>query len=587
MRSPATKYKGLKFLMVLAFVIAACAIAVAENGNVDSNEVSTTVIRPDMNIAVNKYSNEASTTLATPDMNSAVSEDSNEVPMTLEQRMQKKISVNFINTPIEDVIKMIAEQADVDIIKSPTVIGNVTATLTNVPLREALNNILSVHGYGCLIDKDMISVKPLSEITQQEERTDTKVYHITYADVAEVESALNKFLSKRGSISSSKGTSDIIVKDVESNIKAIDSFIEKVDRMTAQVMVEVRIYDITSTEGFDIGAEWDIGRNTPITTVKDTDTYKKTDTTTSPTDTFERTITDTVDTLDPTKTGTVTKTTTTLKPGTTGYGITDTKEITKDASKSWQDSAAGEATSSYTYKKSKPFVGGSFDADTAGTIRLGLLDTVNVEIALNVLRTEVGAKLLADPRILVLDNETAEFKIISEIPYTESSTTSSGGSMTSTQFKEVGVELKVTPHVTRDGMVRLHIIPEFSVVSELGDIVPNSGGTRGVPTIDARKADTKALVKDGQTVVLGGLRKRTVSQNVTKIPLLGDVPILGNLFTDVSEEVKTNELLIFITPKIVIEPTLLPNELKGLEATEFGSPKVIYTGDEKAEKAEK
>jgi type II secretory pathway component GspD/PulD (secretin) len=187
----------------------------------------------------------------------------------------------------------------------------------------------------------------------------------------------------------------------------------------------------------------------------------------------------------------------------------------------------------------------------------------------------------------VLDNETAEFKIISEIPYTEQSTTSSGGSMTSTQFKDVGVELKVTPHVTRDGMVRLHIIPEFSVVSKLGSIIPNSGGTRGVPTIDARKADTKALVKDGQTVVLGGLRKRTVSQNISKIPILGDIPLLGGVFSEVSEEVETNELIIFITPKIVIEPTLSANESKGLEATEFGGPKVIYTGDEKAEKSEK
>jgi type IV pilus assembly protein PilQ len=564
MRSPTTKYKGLKFLMVLAFVIAACIIAVAENGNEDSNEVSTTVTSPDTNSAVNEDSNqhevpttvalpdvnsavnedsnqqEVSTTVTSPDMNSAVNKDSNEVSTTLEQRMQKTISVDCINTPIEDVIRMIAEQADVDIIKSPTVTGSVTATLTNVPLREAMNNILAVHGYGCVIDKNMIRIAPLSEITQQEERTDTKVYHITYADVAEVETALNKFITKRGSISSSKGTSDIIVKDVESNIKAMDSFIEQIDRMTPQVMVEVRIYDITSTEGFDIGAEWAAGRNNPIAVLTD-----------------------------------VTTKTTAAGATTTGRVKTDTRNT------AWQKSDAGLAANSYAYRKSKPFVGGSFDADTGGTIRLGLLDTVNVDIALNVLRTQVGAKLLADPRILVLDNETAEFKIISEIPYTEASDTSAGGTLTSTKFKEVGVELKVTPHVTRDGMVRLHIIPEFSVVSELGAIV---AGGHAVPTVDSRKADTKALVKDGQTVVIGGLRKRTVSQDVSKIPILGDVPLLGGLFMEVSEEVKTNELLIFITPRIVVEPTLSAGELKGLEATEFGDPKITYTEDEKAEK---
>jgi type II secretory pathway component GspD/PulD (secretin) len=325
-------------------------------------------------------------------------------------------------------------------------------------------------------------------------------------------------------------------------------------------MVEVRIYDVTSTDGFDIGAEWAAGRNNPITSSVHTNEYK---------------IADTVDTVVPANTGTVTK---------------DTDTTTKETKTAWQDSDAGltSGIESYTYRKSKPFVGGSFDSDNAGTIRLGLLDTVNVEIVLNILRTQVGAKLLANPRILVLDNETAEFKIISEIPYTETSDSSAGGTMTSTKFKEVGVELKVKPHVTREGMIRLDIIPKFSVVSELGSIIPNGGGLRGVPTIDAREVNTKALVKDGQTVVLGGLRKRTVTQTVKKIPFLGDVPIIGNLFSDVSEEVVTNELIIFLTPKVIIEPTLSPKERKGFEATEFGGPRITYTGDEKAEeKAEK
>jgi type IV pilus assembly protein PilQ len=555
MKSPVMKYEGLKrVIAVFAFIVVVCAIVIAENGNEDSNGVSTTVATPDTDSAVIEGSNPIESPANPVESPTNPVEDSNQQEPTLEERMMKTISIDFINTPIDDAIKMMAEQADVDYVKSPTVVGDVTATLTNVPLKEALNNILAVHGFGYVLDKNMISVKPLSEITQQEERLETRVYHITYADISEVETALNKFITKRGSMSSSKGTSDIIVKDVESNIKAIDDFISKIDRETPQVMVEVRIYDVTSTEGFDIGAEWDMGRNNPITSVSRT---------------LTNTITDTVDTVTPANTGTVTA---------VGDATTETTNT------AWQDSAAGATTSSYTYRKSNPFVGGAFAADTAGTIRIGFLDTVNAEITLNILRTQVGAKLLADPRILVLDNETAQFKIVSEIPYTETSDTSSGGSMTSTKFKEVGVELQVTPHVAKDDMVRLHIVPEFSVVSTLGNIIPNSGGLRGVPTVDARKADTTALVLSGQTVVLGGLRKRTVSQDVSKIPLLGDVPILGTLFSDVSEEVETNELIIFITPKIIDdEQTLTAEENKGLDATTFPGPKVSYTEDEKAE----
>jgi type IV pilus assembly protein PilQ len=377
-----------------------------------------------------------------------------------------------------------------------------------------------------------------------------KSYRIVYANIDEVENTLKAFISGSGRISANPSTGNILVVDFESNIKAIDNFVEEIDRLMQQVLVEVRIYDVTSTDGFDIGAEWAAGRNNPIAALTD-----------------------------------VTTKTTTAGVTTTGRVKTDTRNT------AWQDSDAGVPiadrgeAASYTYRKSKPFVGGSFDTDVGGTIRLGLLDTVNVDIALNILRTQVGAKLLANPRILVLDNKTAEFKIISEIPYTEASTTSEGGEMTSTQFKEVGVQLKVTPHVTREGMIRLHIVPEFGVVSEKGKTL--ASGQQTVPTIDTRKVDTEALVKDGQTVVLGGLRKREVTQDVTKVPLLGDIPLLGRLFMDTEEEVKTNELIIFITPRIITEPTLSSAETNSLEATNFGGPKVTYTGDEKAEKSEK
>lgn len=574
------KYKRLGFLLVLAFVLVVFAIAVAQSGSDGSKHKEVMMIQP--NATVTQEPNDGSTPKDVPsaEPNDHAAQEPNEVstqkdvlaaepndqaaqepnegskpkddPATqpnnqtaqepngnskqkearvaLQQRMLKTISIDCTNTPIEDVLKMLAEQANVDIIKSPTVTGNVTAKLTNVPLEEALNNILAVNGYGCIIDKNMIRVAPAADIAQKDEVLESKVYRITYADVAQVESALKKFISKRGSISSNLGTSNIIVIDTSNSIRAIDNFITEIDRITPQVMVEVRIYDVTSTDGFDIGTEWHAARNNPITAISDI----------------------------------------------TGSSTT----TTNTTATAWQSSDAGEATPSFTYKKSKPFVGGSFDADSGGTIRFGLLDQVNVEFALTMLKSDVGAKLLANPRILVLDNETADFKIISEIPYTEQSQTSSGGSMTSTSFKDVGVELAVTPHVTRDGMVRLHVIPEFGVVSQKGTTL--STGQQTVPTVDTRKIDTKALLKDGQTVVLGGLRRRTVTQTVKKVPIVGDVPLMGTLFSNVTEEVKTNELLIFITPKILAEQALLsPRETVDLKATHFSNPVMMNVPEER------
>jgi len=521
--------KKVKFLTVFAFVIAACTIIFAKGSDESSKQ------------------QQPAATVTMSDANGAVIEDSNNVSKTLQERMLKKISVDFTNTPIEDVIKMIAEQADVDIIKSPSVTGNVTAKLTNVPLAEALDNILAISGYGCVIDKSLIRIAPLSEIAQKEEILQTRVYRITYADVKEVESALKKFISKRGSLSCSPGTSNIIVTDSEGKIKAMDSFIETIDRVTPQVLVEVRIYDVASTDGFELEASWGAGRNNPIS------------------------VFGTNNQIDNSVLNNLTGITT---PDTSTFNTTKTTQTT------WQPNGAGGATggSAYLYRKSKPYVGGYYDvdADTGvgfGSIRLGFLDAVNIDLALNILRSQIGAKLLANPRILVLDNETADFKIVREIPYTEVSETSSGGSMTSTKWREVGVELKVTPHVTREGMVRLHILPEFGV--RIGTALP--------PTIDTRKFDTKALVKSGQTVVLGGLRKRDVSLNTFKVPLLGDIPIMGTLFTHTKEEVKTNELLIFITPKVVTDPILAAGESESLEATTFEGPNLYYTESEKAE----
>ena len=469
------KSGGLKFLMILAFVMAACAITAAENANEDLQKA--------------------------------------EVLTGLEQRMLKRISVDFRDMPIDDVIRIMAEQADVDIVKSPKVIGSVTATLTSVPLEEALDNILAAHGYGYVTGKNMIRIAPVDEITEKDERLTNKIYHITYADVAQVEKALEKFVSKRGSLSASLATSHIIVTDTESNIKAIDTFIEEIDRITPQILVEVRIYDITSTDTLDLGVEWNAGQNTTF-----------------------------------------------------GAG-----------------GVAGDVGINPTGGEISPFSTGLFSNPTemtesaaAGLLRFGwLTSNIDIDVALKAQQENVVAKLLANPRILVLDNEEALFDIVTEEPYVER--TISGDIITETiKFKNVGVKLVVTPHVTREGMVRLHIEPEFSVVVRY---VTVEGAP--VPVVDTRKVDTIALVKSGHTVVLGGLRKKDISTQINKIPLLGDLPLIGGLFRFEGESTAVNELVVFITPQIVDHPVLSQAEQLAYEVTEFSGPRVTLTKAEK------
>jgi type IV pilus assembly protein PilQ len=445
-----------------------------------------------------------------------------EVHTTLEQRLQKKISVDFRDTPIDDVIRIMAEQADVDVVKSPKVTGTVTAKLSNVPLEEALKNILAAQGFDYVMSKNMIRVAPSSEITQEAEKLVSKIYRITYADIKGVEKALTKYVSQRGSISTNPGTSNIIITDTESKIKTIDTFVEEIDRITPQILVEARIYDITTKDSLDLGVEWSAGRNTTF--------------------------------YDGTPKAVV-------APGLLGQTKTG---------------------------DSKPFNTGEFTGDTgktAGTngfLKLGVFsDHVNIDAIIRAQQNVVNAKLLANPRILVLDNEKANINITEEVPYQELTQTSGGGNIGSTSFKEVGVKLEVTPHLTKDEMIRLSLKPSFSV--QTGSVTFSQAGlSYPQPIVDKREAETSLLVKNGQTIVLGGLKKKDVTKQVNKVPLLGDIPIICYLFRFQGENTVNSELVVFVTPYLMKDQTMTETERKIYNVTEFQGPVPDFTKAEKS-----
>lgn len=445
----------------------------------------------------------------------------------VDQKMMKKISVDFRDTPIDDVITTIGKQVDLDIVKGPDVTGNVTATLTDVPLQEALEQILTAYGAGFVASENMIRIVPASQLTEETEKLVSKVYRIVYADVKEVEKVLAKVVSKRGTIAANPGTSNIMITDTESKIAAIDTFIEELDRQTAQILVEARIYDISNTDSLDLGVEWNAGRNT-------------------------------------------------------GYG---TGYPTLDSS---SGRVIGGPASGFT--RSDPFVNGTTSSgidkatSATGLLEFGILNEhIDVDTLITAAQERGAAKLLANPRILVLDNETASFKAITEIPYQR---LMQGGyqSFGTTEFKEVGVELQVTPHLAKDGMIRLHIMPVFSVQTgnipiplEVSAGVGQEIRTSPQPIVDRREADTLTLVKDGDTVVIGGLRKEEITTEENKIPILGDIPILGMLFRFAGEERRSSELVVFITPRLIEEPVLTETEAEYLGATEFIGPQLPET----------
>ena len=449
---------------------------------------------------------------------SALAAESNEqtakkaVLTDLEQRMQKVVCIDVNDVPIGTVIRQLADQVKVDLIMSPKVTGNVTVSLTEVSLDEALRCILDVHGAGIIVGENVIRILSREEMPEIAERLVTQTFEIIYADIEQVVKALEKFKSPQGFVSSIEGTSHIIVTDTENKVRDITNLLSTIDRITPQVLVEVRIYDITSNDYLDLGIEWVAGRNTTYDTRRNI--------------------------------------------GINPSGTTD------------------------------PFITSSFsagtnitDETTEGYLRFGLLnDHIDVDARLRAEKENIDAKLLANPRILVLDNEEATFDIVTEHPYVERTITS--GSTTETvKFKPVGVKLVVTPHVAGDNMLRLNIAPEFGVV--VGQVQVSASD---IPIVNTRKVNTTALVRDGQAVVLGGLRKKDTTKRVNKVPILGDIPVLGYLFRFEGESTVNTELVVFITPRIVKESILTETEQKALDITEFSGPVPSTTKAEKAGK---
>ncbi|MHC4417539.1 MAG: secretin N-terminal domain-containing protein [Planctomycetota bacterium] len=470
------------------------------------------------------------------------------------QRLQTRITYSCTELGIEKVLMELAGMAGIDIVKSPKVTGNVTVKLTEVPLEEALGNILAAHDYTYVATESMVRVMPLSEVAAAREELVTRIYQVKYADSNDVARALKNFVSQRGKVALNRGTSHIMVTDTEGQIKGIDRFIEQIDHITPQVLVEVRIYDITSNEGFKLDLDWFAGNNSPLEAdaIVLPDEIRTTEV--GRTDFWEERVDERVgiERGDPDNFTDTRSEHSWTKGGTE----TDTRFINPPAI--------------LTNFERDPFVGGSFDRETGGTLRFSVLnDAVDIEFALSVLHKQVEAKLLANPRVLVLDNETANFEIVREIPYRELRQVAREDPITYTAFKDVGVQLKVRPHIARDGMIRLHIEPEFGVLVGLD---PN-----GVPTVDTRRADTVAMIKNGQTIVMGGLRKREITKDISKVPILGDMPLLGGLFQSETESVNINELVVFITTKIITEPALTETEQRQLKETQFTMPQISKT----------
>jgi type IV pilus assembly protein PilQ len=431
----------------------------------------------------------------------------------------ERLTLNFQEIETRAVLQLLADASGQNIVVSDSVTGNVTLRLQNVPWDQALDIVLRTKGLDKRKQDNVIIVAPQEELAAREKaelaaRKDiqelaplrSEYLQVNYAKAADMAALIKtqsgSLLSPRGSVAVDERTNTLLLQDTSDRLGDIRRLVATLDIPVRQVLIEARI--VIVNDDF----ERDLGARVGFTMVQ------------------------------PNGNGVVTTSGTAAATDTiVGSAMSNSATTGRPFPVTVPTGTAGAPT---RYNVNLPV------ASPAGSFALGILGSnFLVDLELSAAQAETRAAVISSPRVITANQKEATIEQGTEIPYQQSA--SSGA--TTISFKKAVLSLKVTPQITPDN----RIILDLDVRNDsVGKVVVTSGGVN-VPSIDTKEISTQVLVNDGQTVVLGGVLDTESRDSSTKVPFLGDVPILGNFFKTTTKVDNKNELLIFVTPKIVRE----------------------------------
>ncbi|TDE19350.1 type IV pilus secretin PilQ family protein [Vibrio owensii] len=425
----------------------------------------------------------------------------------------KLISINFQDIPVRNVLQLIADYNQFNLVVSDSVEGNLTLRLDGVPWQQVLDIILQVKGLDKRVDGNVILVAPKDELDLREKQQlekqkleqemgelSSEIIKVNFAKASDIAEMINgegniSMLSERGSMTIDERTNSLLIRELPENIEVIREIIESLDIPVKQVQIEARIVTINEGNMDELGVRWG------FTSINGSHTIG----------------------------GSIENNLATIglyDGGGDGEGDDGGSSVGIDDFLNVNLAATSPNATSLAFQVAK------LGSDT-------LLD-----LELSALQQESKAEIISSPRLITTNKKPAYIEQGTEIPYLESS--SSGA--TSVTFKKAVLSLKVTPQITPDN----RLVLDLSVTQDRpGQVVKT--GTGEAVAIDTQRIGTQVLVNNGETVVLGGIFQHSITNSVDKVPLLGDLPLLGALFRRSYENVGKSELLIFVTPKVVIQ----------------------------------
>jgi type IV pilus assembly protein PilQ len=419
----------------------------------------------------------------------------------------EKLSLNFQNVEVRAVLQVIADFTGLNIITSDTVTGNLTLRLKDVPWDQALDIMLQAKGLGKRQTGNVILIAPRDEIAAKEkldlearqqisdiEPIHTESFQMNYQKAEAMMALLGdtnqKMLTKRGSVAMDARTNTLFVRDTPTQLEEVRKLLEQIDVSVRQVMIEARIVEATDLFSRNLGVRFGVQNIEGI--------------------------------------------------GSRNLGMSGSLDGLQGSS-SLAGGTAPAGVPPLNVNLPAAGLAGALGGPAAlglSLIKIGNGALINLE--LSALEADSKGRVISSPRVVTADQVEATIEQGTEIPFQQA--TSSGA--TSISFKKAVLSLKVTPQIT----------PDDNIIMDL-NVNQDTVGQQTVagPAINTKRVSTQVLVENGGTVVIGGIFGRTENKAVTKVPLLGDIPILGLLFrTNLKQDDKT-ELMVFITPRILKE----------------------------------
>jgi len=454
-----------------------------------------------------------------------------------------RITLNFQDIPVRSVLQLIADISDLNIVVSDSVDGNLTLRLNNVPWDQALDIVLETRNLAMRESGNVRWVAPTGEIAAREQQIlraraerqtleplRTVMIPVSYADAAALAELIRTsrssgedgagagLLSERGSVTLDQRTNTLLVTDTAGQIERVRNLVTELDRPVRQVLIESRIVVARSSFNHELGVRFGVSgsQQTGNNLISLSGSGEATD-----------------------RMGNVGLARRQLlgqRPGRPTF-LQDA-ELNDDGSIDVGTEGIAVPTLEDRLNVNLPV------SNAAGALGISFL-TSNylLDLELSALEAQGDGEVISTPRVITANQSEAFIQQGVEIPFEES--TNSGA--TNVEFKDAVLELRVTPLITPDNRVQLNLAIKQDTVGEI--FQTGRGGS--VPSIDTRELGTSVLVENGQTVVLGGIFQEERNFNTTKVPMLGDMPVLGSLFRRRATEDEKRELLIFVTPSIL------------------------------------